>query len=152
MVFFYFSLQLQDLWEVFHDELFDLSPYEHPWRPQRFQMRRLWYWQQIQRRFENPFENAWSGWYEVFPLLRIVWKKVQFPQCGIFKIFVSLRFHVKSILENLEVPKLPFLPSLGLWILFIWWIPAFKKCKKSVNSNFRASKCVKMADFALQEF
>ena len=30
-----------------------------------------------------------------------------------FKIFLSLRFYVKSILENLEVPKLPFLAILG---------------------------------------
>ena len=28
-------------------------------------------------------------------------------------IFLSLRFYVKSILENLEVLKMPFLPSLG---------------------------------------
>ena len=33
-------------------------------------------------------------------------------QCGNFKIFVSLRFYVKSILWILEVQKLPFLPIL----------------------------------------
>ena len=38
-------------------------------------------------------------------------------QCGNFRIFLSLRFYVKSILENLEVLKLLFLPFLGLWIL-----------------------------------
>ena len=32
------------------------------------------------------------------------------PQCKNFRIFLSLRFYVKSILENLEVPNLPFLP------------------------------------------
>ena len=31
-------------------------------------------------------------------------------QCGNFIIFLSLRFYVKSILGNLEVPKLLFLP------------------------------------------
>ena len=41
-------------------------------------------------------------------------------QCGKFKIFLSLRFYVKSILEKLEVLKLQFLPFLGLWILSIW--------------------------------
>ena len=33
-----------------------------------------------------------------------------FPQCGNFMIFPSLRFYVKSGLENLDVLKLPFLP------------------------------------------
>ena len=32
-------------------------------------------------------------------------------QCGIFRIFLSLIFYVKSILENLKVLKLPFLSS-----------------------------------------
>jgi len=32
---------------------------------------------------------------------------------GNLKIFVSIRFYVKSILENLKVQKLPFLPFLG---------------------------------------
>ena len=35
-------------------------------------------------------------------------------QCGNFRIFLSLRFYVKSILENLEFLKLPFLPLSGL--------------------------------------
>ena len=39
--------------------------------------------------------------------------------CEFFRIFLSLRFYVKSILENLEVLKLPFLLFLGLWILLI---------------------------------
>ena len=41
-------------------------------------------------------------------------------QFGIFMIFLSLRFYVKSILENLEVLKLLFLQILGLWIYIIW--------------------------------
>ena len=43
--------------------------------------------------------------------------------CRNFMIFLSLRFYVKSILENLEVlkmPFLPFLPFLWLQILSIW--------------------------------
>jgi len=35
--------------------------------------------------------------------------------------------------------------------LMIWWISAFKECKNSWKSNFRDSKCVKMAYFALLE-
>ena len=31
-------------------------------------------------------------------------------QCGNFRIFLSFRFYVKSILDNAEVLKMPFLP------------------------------------------
>ena len=48
-----------------------------------------------------------------------------------FRIIQSFRFYVKSILENLEVLKLPFLPFLELLIFLIWSIPDFKKCKNS---------------------
>ena len=72
-------------------------------------------------------------------------------QCGNFRILLSLRFYVKSILGIVEVQKLLFLPFWGLWILLIWWIAAFKKCKNSKKSKFRAFKCVKMADFGLLE-
>ena len=41
-------------------------------------------------------------------------KRFQFSQCGYFRIFLSLRFYVKSILKSLEVLKVPFLPFLGL--------------------------------------
>ena len=34
-------------------------------------------------------------------------------QYGNFKIFLSFRFYVKSILENLEILKMPFLSILG---------------------------------------
>ena len=34
--------------------------------------------------------------------------QVSFPQCGNFIIFLSFKFCVKSILENLEVQNLPF--------------------------------------------
>ena len=35
-------------------------------------------------------------------------------QCGNFRIVLPLRFYVKSILENLKVIKLPFLPFIEL--------------------------------------
>ena len=35
-----------------------------------------------------------------------------FSQCGNFRIFLSLRFYVKSILRTLEVQNLPFLTHL----------------------------------------
>ena len=37
---------------------------------------------------------------------------VSAPLCGKFKIFLALRFYVKSILENQEVLKLPFFAIL----------------------------------------
>ena len=36
-------------------------------------------------------------------------------------------------------------------MLLIWYVSAFKKCKNSLNSKFRAYKCVKIADFVLLE-
>ena len=36
-----------------------------------------------------------------------------------------------------------------LWILLIWKISAIKKCKIAIKSKFKASKCFKMAVFAL---
>ena len=38
---------------------------------------------------------------------------VQGAQCGNFRIFLSLRFYVKSLLENLEVLKLTSSAILG---------------------------------------
>ena len=44
-------------------------------------------------------------------VLKVSEKRIvtQIAQCGNFKIFISLRFYVKSILWILEVQKLPFL-------------------------------------------
>ena len=65
------------------------------------------------------------------------------PQCGNLRIFLPLIFGI------LEVQNLLFLPFLGLWILLIWYFSAFWKYKNSQKLKFRASKCVKKADFAL---
>ena len=49
-------------------------------------------------------------YFNFFLQVRSFIKNSVFPTSlyGIFRIFVSLRFYVKSILENLEVLKLPF--------------------------------------------
>ena len=47
-------------------------------------------------------------------------------QCGCFRIFLSFRLNVKSIFENVEVPKLPFWPFLRLRILLICYISSIK--------------------------
>ena len=72
--------------------------------------------------------------------------RIESLQCENVMIFLSFRFYVKSILENLEVLKLPLFA-----ILLIWSISAFNNCKHTKKSKFRASKCVKMADFVLLE-
>ena len=70
------------------------------------------------------------------------WEMDFVAQCGNFIIFLSLRFYVKSVFENSDGQKLPFLPFLGLCILLIWKILAFKKCKNSWKSKFRSPLCV----------
>ena len=58
----------------------------------------------------NPLYNV-NWFHEIFFTLITVWK---------FHYFLSLSFYVKSIFENLEVQKLPFLQILGLWKWSIW--------------------------------
>ena len=68
-------------------------------------------------------------------------------QCGNFKIFLSLRFYVKSILENLEVDKLLFFAILEALNFANLVFFSLQKVQNSLELIFRASKCVKMADF-----
>ena len=62
-------------------------------------------------------------------------------------IFLSLIFYVKSILEDLEVLKLPFLPFLGSEFCPFGTFQPSKSAKMHKKSKFRGSKSVKMADF-----
>ena len=57
--------------------------------------------------------RATTKLYKYVHILLSSYMDVFWTQCGNFKIFLSLRFYVKSILENLEVRKLPFLPFFG---------------------------------------
>ena len=43
-------------------------------------------------------------------LTHLMSSKVAYTQCGNFMVFLSLRFYVKSNLENLEILKQPILP------------------------------------------
>ena len=70
--------------------------------------------------------------------------------CVSFNIFLSSRFYVKSISENLEVLKPQFFAILGALNFVNFVISGFKKSKNSWKSKFRAFKCLKMADLALQ--
>ena len=58
----------------------------------------------------EKFQRQIGEWYNNSNLF-----KVSISQCGNFRIFLSLSFYLKSILENQEVLKLPFLPILLIW-------------------------------------
>ena len=69
-----------------------------------------------------------------------------YTQCGNFRIFQSLRFYVKSMLENLEVLK------TAVFAIFRGCgFCSFGKFQlsKSAKFKFGASKCVKMAHLVL---
>ena len=71
---------------------------------------------------------------------------VTHTQCGSFRIFLSFRFYVKSIFGECENSKTAFFGHFGRSETLIWEISAFKT---SIKEKFRASKCGKIADFAL---
>ena len=83
---------------------------------------KMWpYFWSIEEKFQEKkmvILNACSTIWPHFPSFRRLGKNlvfynnlsVVFSQCGNFIKFLSLRFYVKSILENLEVLKMPFLP------------------------------------------
>ena len=84
----------------------------------------------------NPFYDSFVRWqfvrlkerdkvkfgkrYTIFSPKGKFLSKVKLSQCETFRISLSFRFYVKSILKNLEVLKLPFFPFLGLYILLMW--------------------------------
>ena len=72
-------------------------------------------------------------------------------QCGNFRIFQSLRFYVKSILRIVKVKKSAIFAVFEAPNFYFWSISAPKCAKIHKKSRFRASKCVIMSDFSLQE-
>ena len=64
---------------------------------------------------------------------------------------ILLGLHLNGCLIDLDMHKWAIFAILRALNLMIWWISAFKECKNSWKSNFRDSKCVKMAYFALLE-
>ena len=69
------------------------------------------------------------------------------PQCGNFRIFLQLRFYVKSNLITLNPQKLLFSPFEQLWIFNFWEILTFSSVKFFQKSKFIAFKIVKMTVF-----
>ena len=62
--------------------------------------------------------------------------------------FLSFRFYVKSILENVEVLKVPF---RGSDFCYFGEIHSFESAKCHTNQHSIALEYVQIADFALQE-
>ena len=54
---------------------------------------------------------------------------VAVSQCGNFSIFLSLKFHVKSLFEILEVPEMPFFAILKSLNCAFWLFSAITKHK-----------------------
>ena len=57
------------------------------------------------------------------------------PQCGNFRIFTLFTFYVKSILENLEVVKLPFLPFWSSEFCYFGQFQPSESAKVHKNQN-----------------
>ena len=72
--------------------------------------------------------------------------EIQEPQCGNFRIFLSLRFYVKSSVGECRKTKTAVFSIFGLWILKSWLITDFKKYKNDKNQN---SEHLDMVDFSL---
>ena len=76
------------------------------------------------------------------PFPYTVWK---FENSAITQILCEINF------GDSRSAKTAVFAILEVVILLFWSIPAFKKCKNSQKSKFRASECGKMGSFALQE-
>ena len=68
-------------------------------------------------------------------------------QCGKFSTFLSLRFYVKSILENVNVQQMPYLQLQRLGIFDLGTFQPSENAKIHEKSEIRVSKCVKMGVF-----
>ena len=69
-----------------------------------------------------------------------------FTQCGNFRTFLFFRFYVKSSSKTAN-----FVIFWGSEFCYLVNFSLQKVQKKSQKSKFRATKCAKMADFALLE-
>ena len=73
-------------------------------------------------------------------------------QCGKFSTFLSLRFYVKSILENVKVQKMSFLPFQELWNYDFGTFQPSANAKIHEKARFRASKWVRIIIYGPQKF
>ena len=82
-----------------------------------------------------------AGWVSEYRLaFKVVTIAVYSPQFGNFRIFLSLMIYVKSILKNLEVLKMPYVPFYGA-LKFVYLVKFIlqkvHKFTKSQNSVFK---------------
>ena len=82
---------------------------------------------------ETKVKNCTWIFYYLF-----IW--VTFAQCGNFMIFLSLRFYVKTILENLEVQNLLFFTHLGALNFDFYEFCTFWRLKSTKLTKLRAPK------------
>ena len=91
-------------------------------------------------------------WYlssEIAAFTKFLSKMCEKTQCGNFSIFLLLSFYVKSFFKILEVLKCHFLQFWRFWIMIFGQFQPSQSPKIHKKSKFRATKIVKMADFAL---
>ena len=65
--------------------------------------------------------------------------KATLTQCGNFRIFLPLKFYVKSILVNLKSQKLPYCSLEQPWIFNIWEFHTWRCQKRS--QKFKIQSC-----------
>ena len=73
--------------------------------------------------------------------------EVRIPQCGNFRIFLPIRFYVKSRLENAEPQELPISLIERLWILIFFNFCTLRRLKLAKNQNF-VSKIAKNGSYS----
>ena len=85
--------------------------------------------------FSNLNSHDLMGFYLFRYGLGIKLTESSLAHCWNFGIFLSSKFYMKSILKNLEVLKMLFLPFKGLWVMLIWYNSTFKPCKDSLKNQ-----------------
>ena len=92
-------------------------------------------------------------WRKIQNLLKKWWQRFSWiPQCGNISIFLPLRFCVKSIFEIQKVQKCHFchFGDFQLWFMINFSLQKrHRYLQIHKKTEFRASKCAKMADFAV---
>ena len=78
--------------------------------------------------------------------------QIQTAQCGNFKIFVSFRFYVKSILRIIEVQNQPFYHISEDLNFDFYEFLHFRKAEIDQTSKFRALKIAKKGSFRISRF
>ena len=90
---------------------------------------------------DEPHRFIQERWTKSKVLIYLYFSFICCPQCGNFRIFLPLRFYVKSIFAKFKRSKLPFEQLWRLWILTLWKVQNSELVK---IAGFRASKWPKL--------